>query len=327
MARGADWNGRSSRAGACIEVGNAVIMAVKSYVKRLLGLPALPAMRVDLAVLERDWVFQPSRANPLALTRRFRATSRCGEAPDSRILKPLYPRSRWIAYFIYLPTGGLTAAHRYTLERLRGARDAGLLVVCATAASIPPPAELHGIADALYWKDLGGFDFSAYALAIAETARLSPGADLLVQNDSVFGPFCPVDDLWPRMKWDLTGFTASGAVENHIQSYAFCLKSVDASKVEALRAIFPPGRAYQDYEAVLLRQETRMASVAALSMSVGALWYAPPDDCADASLFAALPLVDAGFPFLKRGLLTKHAGIYPRDAVIEVLRKLGHPTP
>jgi hypothetical protein len=45
----------------------------------------------------------------------------------------------------------------------------------------------------------------------------------------------------------------------------------------------------------------------------------------DPSLFAAIPLVEAGFPFLKRGLVTKHARIYPKGALDALLVDKGHP--
>lgn len=237
------------------------------------------------------------------------------------------PQARWIAYFVYLPSGGLTAAHRFTLRRLREARDAGLMVICAAPAPAAVPAELHALADALYWKGLGGFDFSAYALAIDAVTTASVGADLLLLNDSVFGPLGPVDALWDAGSWDLTGFTAAGAGENHIQSYAFILRALDPARGAALRPVFPPGRAFDDFGTVLLHQEMRLAAVAARSMSVGAAWYADPDLCADPSLFAALPLIEAGFPFLKRALLGKHRGIYPDQDVLDTLRRMGHPIP
>lgn len=232
-----------------------------------------------------------------------------------------------MAYFIYLPSGGLTEAHRFTLRRLREMQNAGLIVICATPAPEAVPAELHALADALYWKGLGGFDFSAYALAISEVAADSPGADLLLLNDSVFGPFGPIEALWKAAHWDLSGFTAAGAGGNHIQSYAFILRALDPERAKALRSVFPPGRAFDDFATVLLRQEMRLAAVAARSMSVGAAWYADPDECADPSLFAALPLVAAGFPFLKRALLGKHRGIYPDQDVLDTLRRMGHPPP
>ncbi|MDO8903179.1 hypothetical protein [Hydrogenophaga sp.] len=46
---------------------------------------------------------------------------------------------------------------------------------------------LKPMCHALYWKTETGSDFSACAVALSELARLSPGADVWVKNDPVFG--------------------------------------------------------------------------------------------------------------------------------------------
>jgi lipopolysaccharide biosynthesis protein len=292
----------------------------------MLGQPRLATAPADLTALEANWTFRSSRSSLMSAIKRMRTAVQICPAPAVMTLKPVAPRDRWIAYFIYLPDGALTAAHRFTLSRLHEDRGSGKIIICATPTAHDIPDELVSIADALYWKALPGFDFSAYALAINEIAILSPGADLLLINDSVFGPFQPISSFWPQMHWDLTGFTASGQVQNHIQSYAFCLKNVDQHKLVALGSIFPRSFSYNDYQSVVYCQELQMGEIAARTMSVGALWYAKPNKCADPSLFAALPLVEKGFPFLKRALLTKHAGIYQTDRIEAILRSMHHPT-
>ncbi len=144
---------------------------------------------------------------------------------------------------------------------------------------------------------------------------------MLVLNDSVFGPFVPLDSLWDRMRWDLTGFTASGQVQNHIQSYAFHFRDWNADKLHALRDIFPEHTAYDDYRGAVYGQETRFATVAARAMSVGALWYADHVRCNDPTVFAALPMVEAGFPFLKRSLLSKNAHLVDGAAIAAALAR------
>lgn len=292
----------------------------------MLGQPRLATAPADLTALEANWTFRSSRNSLISAMRRVRTTVQRCPAPAVMALKPVAPRDRWIAYFIYLPDGVLTPAHRFTLRRLREDGDSGTMIICATPSAFDVPDELTSMADALYWKALPGFDFSAYAVAISEIATLSPGADLLLLNDSVFGPFGSIASLWSQMRWDLTGFTASGQVQNHIQSYAFYLKNVERQKLVALGTIFPRAFAYDNYQSVVACQELQMAETAARTMSVGAFWYARPSKCADPSLFAALPLVQAGFPFLKRALLTKHAGIYPADIIKDTLGSMRHPT-
>jgi lipopolysaccharide biosynthesis protein len=244
--------------------------------------------------------------------------------PAWSTVKPLTEKARWIVYFIYLPAGPLTAAHLFTLARLRQA-TAGLVVVCASPTIADVPADLAGRVDALYWKALPGFDFSAYGIALREIARSSPGADVLVLNDSILGPFDDVDLFWKRMKWELTGFSASAQIQNHIQSYAFHLKSWDLNKKDELIRIFPESRSFNTYKGAVYRQESLLASEAARSMSVGAFWYADYVRCNDPTIYAALPLLDAGFPFLKKSLLTRNRHVWRKDDISDALRDRDHP--
>jgi len=298
-------------------------MKLKRMIYRMLGQRPPVYRRVGVEALERNWTFRPSMPDGVTMLVRLLAMRDRVPAPASRTLTPIAPASRWIVYFMYLPSSKLTLAHRFTLERLRAA-DARLAIICATPGG-DVPAELHRRADALYWKGMAGFDFSAYALALHEVAERSPGADMLVLNDSVFGPFVPVDSLWPAMRWDLTGFTASAELENHIQSYAFHVKNWTPERLRRLGDIFPRDIASDTYRGTVYGRETRFAARAARSMSVGSLWYADNRRAGDPSVFAALPLLNAGFPFLKRSLLTRNAQFYDPDEILNRLRSLGHP--
>jgi len=244
--------------------------------------------------------------------------------PPSAWPKPIAPRRRWNGYFLYLPDGVLTASHLYTLDRLR-ALPGGLLAICATPGVEQVPEDLLRRADAVCWKGLSGYDFSAYALALAAVAERAPGADLFLLNDSVLGPFGDVEALLERSSWDLTGFTASAAFENHVQSYAFLIRNVNPAMVRALRTVVSTRYAFNYYQNVVNWQETRLARVAARSMSVGALWYSDGRNVHDPSLQSATDLVASGLPFLKRSLLGRYAGFQDRDRLEAILKAAGHP--
>jgi lipopolysaccharide biosynthesis protein len=297
-------------------------MSLKPIVKKILGQRICHQAQVGIETLDRDWTFKRSAAD--GVTRLVRLKLKRRTAPAWRAIRSITAQPRWIIYFIYLPDGKLTLAHQFTLKRLKEA-DAGLAVICATNTPGVVPSELHNEVDALYWKDLPGFDFSAYSIGLREIAKYSAGADVLVLNDSVFGPFVPIDRIWAAMYWDLTGFTASGQIQNHIQSYAFHLRDWNADKLRALRRIFPKYTAYDSYRDAVYGQESKFADAACHAMSVGSLWYADHIRCNDPTIFAALPLIEAGFPFLKRSLLTRNAQFVDTDAVIKTLRRLGHP--
>lgn len=272
--------------------------------------------------LQRSWTFAPSRPAFIGQLSRLKSMlTGWKRPPPYEVLRPLGPAPRWTCYFLYLPDGRLTPAHRYTLERLR-ASPGRLLAICAAPSPEAVPAELAALVDALVWKGLSGYDFSAYALALRAVAAGSPGADLFIMNDSVLGPFADLKPLLAAAPWALTGFTASAMFENHLQSYAFQLRCVTDETVRALEEAMPAARACDRYRDVINLQESRFARIAARRMSVGAFWYA---ESGDPSLCAAQRLLDEGFPFLKRSLLDRHAHFQDEAALRAFLATQRHP--
>lgn len=275
--------------------------------------------------LTKHWSFEPCRVSRWerrqAIKTMFHNAHR---RPEHKRIKGVRPHPIWVVYFMYSPDGDVGSSQRFTLMRLR---ELGLpvCIVCATPSVDQVPHTISQYCDALYWKGLAGYDFSAYALALKEISFKSPGADVFVMNDSVFGPFCDLRSIIAQAPWDLTGFTASNQVTNHIQSYAFIIRGVDKMRMAKLSTVFFPYIALSNMSAVVELQETRLARVAARSMTVGALWYGDKKDVIDPTLVRPLELLDAGFPFLKRSLLGKHASFIDPDLVRTRLRQLGHP--
>lgn len=277
------------------------------------------------ASIQQDWNFVATR--PSARVTLFRIRDRLlrrGPAPAHRVLVSPHEAGEWTLYFIYAPDGALAPAHAFTLDRLR-AIGRKLLVVCATPDVGSIPAELPARADALVWKAPPGFDFSAYRIGLDVLATCAPGSDVLVLNDSSFGPLSDPRPALARARWDLTGFTATPNVENHVQSYAFYLRDVTRARVAALAPVLMPAHAYDAFWPVVLNQETRFARVADRTMSVGSLYYVDTASAPDPTLQLALPLLRAGFPFLKRSLLGKLAHLHPREEIEAALRDTGYP--
>lgn len=232
-------------------------------------------------------------------------------------------KDRWVIYFAYLPKAHLYPQHLYTLQRLRE-QSLPVLVVCAT--SDPAISGLiERYSDAIILKGLSGYDFSAYSLALNHLAERSPGSDVLIMNDSVYGPFTDLNHAMTAAPWDLTGFTSSQFVENHIQSYSFVLKNINTGLVRALGTPFKRFTCFNDFWTVVLTQETRFARIASRSMSVGSFWHSASNYGTDPSLHHALELVDNGFPFMKRSLLGKHRGKQSVEAIKDFLRRQQHP--
>lgn len=288
--------------------------------------PGLPDFTVvDRSALTPLWAFVPSRPRWTVSAIRAHALATGLKRRPARLeLIPAPLAEQWTCLFLHLPDGRLTDAHRFTLARLRNL-PRHLMAVCATPSPSMVPAELSEQADALLWKDMPGFDFSAYAYGLEILAQRSPGADVLVMNDSVFGPFCDVEPLLAATPWRFTGFTGFSMIENHIQSYAFHIRAVTPDVVRALRPVMPKRVVFDTYRDVVYCQETRLARVASRSMSVGALWFADMAKSGDPSLVASLDLLAEGFPFLKKSLFSRNAGIYQRKLLDDALAQRDHP--
>lgn len=239
-------------------------------------------------------------------------------------LLPVTEKSEWAVYFIYAPDGRLNQAHEFTLGRLR---DCGLkiCVICAAPDASFVPDRLRGFVDALYWKHLKGYDFSAYAIALEIISKSSPHARVLFMNDSVFGPFSDLRCRMTDAPWDFTGFTASSQFENHIQSYAFVLRDVASKTVRSLSSVLFPMISLKAYEAVTLCQETRLARVASRNMSVGSYWFGDANDVLDPVLVKPFELIKDGFPFLKKSLIGKHRKFNPDGEAEAFLASQRHP--
>jgi lipopolysaccharide biosynthesis protein len=275
--------------------------------------------------LSRNWSFYPSPVNHWQRRRHFETFfNNAQRRPTWHSIKPLKSRDKWIVYFIFAPNCILQSTHKFTLSRLR---DLGipLLVVCATPSPNKIPKGLANYCDALIWKDLPGYDFSAYSIALNRIGQISAGADVFVMNDSVFGPFSDLRPMLANAPWDLTGFTASGQDGNHIQSYAFLLKRVDFIRMARLTTVFFPYVSFSQKNSVISLQETRFARVAARSMSVGSYWFADINQVVNPSLERAIELLNSGFPFLKRSLVSESTPLAERACAIEALQRYNHP--
>lgn len=299
-------------------------------------------------MLIRNWDFVPDTpAFSLQVSRVTRALTGRRRFPQWAPITPVRRAERWNCLFLFTPNGELDDAQRYSIRSVAGLTGRLMVVVAAPSIAMVPE-ELKGICDALYWKALGGYDFSAYAIALHAVATASPGADLYLQNDSVLGPFGDVDALLASACWRLTGFMACAGPENHLQSYALFLRDVTPDLARMLKSVLGISHAYDRWADVVRLHETRLARIAARAMSVGALWYEPVAVSAvpglvttlvrkakgmpimaiptnDPSLVAALDLIEEGFPFLKRSLTGRNAHLQDRAQIAAFLAAHGHP--
>lgn len=232
---------------------------------------------------------------------------------------------KWAVFFCYAPTGVPLAAHRFTIDRLR-LDGFAVLVVCSTPKVEQAEKFLDLGLDGLIWKALRGYDFSGYSAGLSLLAQRCTDIDVLVMNDSVFGPFYPLRPFLDDSPWDVTGFTTSYSVEHHIQSYAFYLKGFGHRFFCGLRRVFCPWVSFDSQGPVSLLQETRLGSAVEGKFSVGAI-LTPSVSQRERYLLLSNPmgLLDRGFPFLKKSIFTKFASGYDQSSYRNFVEAFGHP--
>src|SRR6056297_1334879 len=283
----------------------------------------LPITRID--DLDLMWDFVPSEWGTFVHPwRRATGIFYARPRPIHHVIREVTPKETWLVYFAYLPASTAGSHHLYTLARLK---DLGLpvCVVCATPSPRQIPPELLDYSDAMYWKHLSGYDFSAYTLAIEKIAEFSTNASALIMNDSMFGPFSDLRPFIDSTPWALSGFTASGSQENHIQSYAFILKDINRNRLKQLRSVLYERFSFSHVNPVISLQELRLARIAAKRMPVGAFWYSDGQVIDDPCLRKPFDLLDAGFPYLKRSLLGKMSKFQSAEQTRETLDRFQHP--
>ena len=278
-----------------------------------------------IAGVQTNWTYVPSTPRWQIALRRWLARRTRRSAPAWKALVRPSTTGQWLMYFMYLPKGLLLPQHRFTLERL-AAEGTRLMIVCACPPDHPILTELERQCDALYWKGLEGFDFSAYAIGLTELAQHAPGSDVLLLNDSMLGPFAPLTPFIEEAPWRLSGLSASSLEENHLQSFALIVRQLDAGFLQAVAPAISTDWCYDTSDPVILLQETRLARFANQHMSVGAFWYTDGSRYVDLCLNCPEEMLHAGFPLLKRSLFGKFTHGFQDPAEMKaLLRRLGHP--
>jgi len=192
------------------------------------------------------------------------------------------------------------------------------------------------ICHAIIHRENIGMDFGSWQYAI-RTLDLSHYDEILLANDSVFGPFRPLDNLFARIdesKCSLLGLTQSLQFAYHFQSYFLYFKK-EVFKSEDFKDFWKQDIPIKK-EDIIFKFELRIVEYfTSRGYTAEPLYpldpvrqkfltsYATPNDFISTQVKRdttwANPTVDRWevllrdfeFPFLKRELLTKNPGNYP----------------
>ncbi|MEO6511540.1 MAG: rhamnan synthesis F family protein, partial [Nocardioides sp.] len=203
------------------------------------------------------------------------------------------------------------------------------LVVSARDAwsrSAPPPADLpDGVA--VVSRPNVGYDFGSWGAALAAYPELAAKRLVILTNDSLAGPYGPLDDLLARIEAstsDVWAATQNHAPHDHLQSYLLAFRGGVLGR-EPLRSFFGGVRAQESKRDVVQTYEFGLSAQVeehGLTYDVGwtkeDLQISPTTD----SILGAWPrMLSGGFPFVKRTLLEQRRFDHLHDSIATVVRQ------
>jgi lipopolysaccharide biosynthesis protein len=202
----------------------------------------------------------------------------------------------------------LSRSVRELLGQLRQ-RDYDLVVVSTS----PVPAPLSGLdhdldgVTVLRRPNLG-YDFGSWATALHELPWIIEADDVLLLNDSLAGPFAPLDGLlgsFESTKADVWGMTDTTQFTHHLQSYALGFRRGALSETP-LRRFWRDIRVERTKDDVIRRYEMGLSAM--LRREAFVLEAAFPcrsvvEEGKNPTVIGWRNLLAAGFPFVKRELL------------------------
>lgn len=131
--------------------------------------------------------------------------------------------ARKIAVFVHWDRDG--RVHRYVQHYLESLREAGFAILFVTnSPKLDEGAieRLLPLVGRILWRRNVGYDFGAYKDGILELGNLSRLDALAIANDSVYGPFFPMDEVLEEAhpeRADVFSITDSWERRFHLQSY------------------------------------------------------------------------------------------------------------
>jgi lipopolysaccharide biosynthesis protein len=108
----------------------------------------------------------------------------------------------------------------YYLESLREIADR-LIVVSTAGLGEVEIKRLSGRCDEVILRENRGYDFGSWQRGL-ESAGMAGFDEVILCNDSVYGPFSPLTDVFSKMALrdcDFWGITENHEISNHLQSY------------------------------------------------------------------------------------------------------------
>ena len=197
-------------------------------------------------------------------------------------------------------------------EYLRRLTDNGYTTIVVSTCESPEPLEFpHGLPETtmVLRRPNLGYDFGSWATALGCFPELRGIGTVLLTNDSLLGPFEPIDHL---LEWvsapgpDIRGMTASYQFARHIQSYFLAYRG-GILQDQPWRDFFNSIRVEPDKDDVVLAYELGVSRVSFSECYSTDVWVTGPElgvPYSNPTVDGWKNLIESGSPFLKRTIMT-----------------------
>lgn len=197
-------------------------------------------------------------------------------------------------------------------EYLRQLEANGYATVVISTCEVEEPLGFpYGIPDAtiVIRRPNLGYDFGSWSTALGCFPAIRHASTVLLTNDSLLGPFAPIDDL---LAWasgpgpDIRGLTASYQFAQHTQSFFLAFRHgvlADKQWVD----FFDSVRVEPDKDAIVINYEIGVSRLAFSEAYSSEVWVTGPElgvPFGNPTIDGWRKLIESGVPFLKRTVMT-----------------------
>ena len=172
-----------------------------------------------------------------------------------------------------------------------------------------------------------GYDFGSWGAALTAYPQIASKRLVILTNDSLAGPYGPLDDLLARIEAssaDVWAATQNHMPQDHLQSYLLAFRGGVLAR-EPLRTFFGSVRAEETKRDVIHTYEFGLSSAVHEHHLTQAVGWTKRDlqisESTDSVLGAWPRLLASGFPFIKRTLLEQRRFAHLHDAIATVVRQ------
>ena len=209
-------------------------------------------------------------------------------------------------------------------------KQLGYNVVLATGCTPKLSDDDRSVFAAIVSRQSKGYDFTSWRAAFEGMPSLYMAAEIILTNDSIFGPVGPLSPLLDSMKdvpCDFWGIIESDAVSTHLQSYFIVLKDKAINSTAFKEFVEHIGFCSEKWIAMGYEQEFSKWLVMH-GLRAGARFSASlfKPTSLNPSHYAWNSLLQSGyFPFLKRELLFENPYAVPTASAKKLLEERNYP--